>query len=64
MGFIVETVKPFWDLQGYCDFEIGPLSILSTLYGTGDFIVTCAFAIASRAVAAKMDWKDMLVTVV
>jgi hypothetical protein len=63
--FILETLKPFWDLQGNWALVIGLLSILSTLYGTGDFMMTWALAVARMAAAATMvDRKNMMVEVV
>jgi hypothetical protein len=62
MAFVFEIVKPFWDLQGNCEAVMGLLSILSTLYGTGESIMMWAEDKAKRAVAAKrVDLKDMMI---
>lgn len=39
MEFILDTVKPRLDLQGNWAAVMGPLSTLSTLYGTGDCMI-------------------------
>jgi hypothetical protein len=62
MLFIVDTVNPFCDLQGNCDLVMGLLSILSTLYGTGDSMMMWALIEAKSAAAATMvDRIDMMV---
>jgi hypothetical protein len=62
--FIVETVKPRLDLHGNWSAVIGALSILSALYGTGDFMIMWALAVAKMAAAPMMvDRKDMMLEV-
>ena len=62
--FIVETVKPRLDLHGYWSAVIGALSILSALYGTGDFMIMWALAVAKiAAVAMMVDRRDMVLMV-
>jgi hypothetical protein len=62
MVFILDTLNPRFDLHGNCDLVMGPLSILSTLYGTGDSMMIWALTEAKNAAAATMvDRIDMMV---